>query len=166
MKKTIKKEINPNDPACGLCGKKSKPRYKTECCGKWICDDDSDYAMFSYARNSCSRNHRRYTLCASHFAEEHKGDWKTCKKCYENYNHELEMYVWYGTNEYNFEILVNPPKFRPTHCNKCGKIISLSNDGYSTLCGAYFCEECDMSDEEREKIIKDYKEKNNDSLTK
>lgn len=27
--------------------------------------------MFSYARNSCSRNHRRYTKCAYHWGEDH-----------------------------------------------------------------------------------------------
>jgi hypothetical protein len=50
---------------CGLCGKKGK-LTRTDCCGQWICDDEDKYVMFSYARNSCHRNHRRYTLCGYH----------------------------------------------------------------------------------------------------
>lgn len=106
-------------PPCGLCGKSKKPRLKTACCGHWVCGNERDYVLFSYSRNICSRNHRRYTLCVFHHTEEHKGDWKICKECRESFEHELEMYVWYGMNEYNFEKLLNPPAFRATHCSKC-----------------------------------------------
>jgi len=51
--------------SCGLCGKSEK-LTRTECCGAWICDDEDKYVLFSYAYNSCYRNHSRYTLCASH----------------------------------------------------------------------------------------------------
>jgi hypothetical protein len=68
------------DKRCGLCGKQGK-LTKTPCCGNWICDDSRKYVMFSYARNSCFRNHDRYTLCAFHHHEKHGGDWKNCKKC-------------------------------------------------------------------------------------
>ena len=27
---------------------------KTECCGQWICDDEDQYVLFSYAHNSCT----------------------------------------------------------------------------------------------------------------
>ena len=74
---------------CGLCGK-TKNLTRTECCGSWICDDEHTYQLFSYARNSCSRNHRRYTLCGYHFNEGHPGDWKDCPKCRESF--ETEMY--------------------------------------------------------------------------
>jgi hypothetical protein len=40
------------------------------------------------------------------------------------------MYVWYGTNEYNFEKLANPPAYEPTHCASCGQVIRLAEDGY------------------------------------
>ncbi len=96
--------------------------------------------MFSYARNSCHRNHSRYTLCAYHYNEEHKGDWKDCKKCRKDF--ETEMYVWYGTNEYNFEKLPNPPSYEPTKCAKCGKIIQLGTDGFTRWKGEYWCEKC------------------------
>lgn len=151
------KKARAGIPPCGLCGKSKKPRFRTDCCGNWICGDESDYVLFSYARNICARNHRRFTLCGSHHAEEHPGDWKTCRQCYDNFKHELEMYVWYGTNEYNFETLPNPPEFQPTHCAKCGKVIILSESGYSTLCNVYRCDDCPITERERQKIINDYK---------
>ena len=158
-KNKLKKEKTIKPP-CGLCGKSKKPRYKTECCGNWVCGDESEYVMFSYSRDICSRNHRRFTLCASHHAEEHKGDWKTCKKCRKGF--ESEMYVWYGTNEYNFEKLPNPPVFKPTYCSKCGERIVLSDGGYSSLCGVYRCDNCPITDKERKEIVCAHKEKHND----
>lgn len=126
-------------PRCGLCGK-TKKLIKTECCGEWICDDEHKYVLFSYAHNSCHRNHRRYTLCSFHHAEGHPGNWKDCRICRESF--ETEMYVWYGTNEYNFEKLEGPPKYEPKHCSKCEKVIRLGTDGYSQLGDDYMCEDC------------------------
>jgi hypothetical protein len=71
-----------------------------------MCDDEHTYVLFSYARNSCHRNHSRYTLCAYHYNEGHAGDWQTCRICRESF--ETEVYVWYGTNDYNVEKLKNP----------------------------------------------------------
>jgi hypothetical protein len=132
-------KINAQTPKCGLCGK-TKNLTKTECCGQWICDDEHKYKLFSYDHNSCHRNHRRYTLCGHHYEEGHSGDWKTCLQCRNDI--ETEMYVYFGTNEYNFEKLVNPPKYKPTRCAKCKKVISLSRDGYSIKGGKYYCMEC------------------------
>lgn len=126
-------------PRYGLCGK-TKNLTKTECCGNWICDDEHKYVMFSYARNSCSRNHSHYTLCAYHYNEEHKGDWKDCKECRKSF--ETEMYVWYGTNEYNFEKLPHPPAYQPTQCSQCGVNIKLGTDGYTRWKDEYWCEKC------------------------
>ena len=125
--------------ACGLCGK-TKNLTKTECCGNWICDDEHEYVMFSYARNSCHRNHSRFTLCGSHFTEGHEGRWQDCPKCREEI--ETEMYVYFGTNEYNFEKLANPPPYEPTTCHSCGRVIVLSEGGYSSKGGHYFCGKC------------------------
>ena len=128
-------------PRCGLCSK-TKPLTRTDCCGHWICDDEHTYVLFSYARNSCHRNHSRYTLCAYHDNEGHPGDWQTCKVCRESF--ETEMYVWYGTNEYNFEKLKNPPSYQPTRCASCGTVIRLGEDGYTlTPAGTYFCVACE-----------------------
>ncbi len=124
---------------CGLCGKTTQ-LTKTECCGTWICDDEDNYVMFSYAQNSCIRNHRRYTLCGYHHMEGHGGNWKTCTHCIEGL--ETEMYVWYGTNEFNFEKLPNPPKYEPTHCGDCGVVIRLGDGGYSTRGKDYWCDHC------------------------
>lgn len=152
MTKT-RKTTNPktaSKPRCGLCGKR-KNLTQTECCGSWICDDEHKYVLFSYARNSCYRNHRRFTLCGSHHAEEHPGDWKVCPKCRRDF--EPEMVVWYGTNEYNFEKLPNPPSYKPTKCSQCGIVIALGEDAYSIRPGKagreYWCEECGSKDMER-----------------
>lgn len=151
-----KSTIKNTKKKCGLCGKSSKKLTKTSCCNNWICDDEDSYKMFSYARNSCSRNHRRFTLCGAHVSEEHSGDWKNCKECVRGY--EPEMAAWYGTNEYNFETLENPPSFKPTYCSKCGIRIVLPDGGYSVLCGVYRCDGCPVSERERNKIIKGYEQ--------
>lgn len=126
-------------PRCGLCGKARK-LTRTDCCGQWICDDEAKYVMFSYARNSCSRNHRRYTLCGYHSAEEHAGDWRECQQCRNDFR--TEMYVYYGTNEYNFVRLENPPSYEPTVCMKCGTVIRLAEDAYTMKSTGYYCERC------------------------
>lgn len=126
-------------PRCGLCGKTGK-LTKTRCCDQWICDDVSNYKLFSFATNSCYRNHDRYTLCSLHWQEDHDGEWQTCRECRENY--ETEMYVWFGTNEYNFVKLKNPPKYQPTKCAKCKRVIKLGTDGYSIQGRNYYCEYC------------------------
>jgi hypothetical protein len=126
-------------PRCGLCGASGK-LVRTECCGQWICDDEDEYELFSYARNSCSRNHRRYTLCGQHHAEEHDGHWKDCAECREDI--ETEMYVYYGTNDYNFEKLENPPPYVPTLCGQCGTVIRLGEESYMMSGDGYFCERC------------------------
>ena len=126
-------------PKCGLCGA-TKNLTKSECCDQWICDDEDEYVLFSYAHNSCSRNHDRYTLCGFHFTEGHPGYWKDCEKCRDQT--EAEMYVYYGTNEYNFEVLENPPEFEPTKCANCGAIIVMADGGYSYGSGGYKCGKC------------------------
>ena len=95
-------------PKCGLCGSTKKSLTKTACCNNWICDDQDSYVIFSYARNSCYRNHDRYTLCSAHFHEGHTGKWQNCKKCKDSF--DLPNYVDMGTNEHNFEVLENPEK--------------------------------------------------------
>ena len=126
-------------PRCGLCGKTSN-LIKTECCDQWICNDEDQYVLFSYARNSCHRNHCRYTLCGYHYAEGHSGNWKTCPDCRNGF--ETEMYVYRGTNEHNFEKLEEPPDYEPTRCTKCNAVILLGEDAYSMQGGNYFCEKC------------------------
>jgi len=128
-------------PRCGLCGK-TENLTKTECCDHWICDDEDQYVMFSFAHNSCYRNHRRYTLCGGHHAEGHGGRWQDCQQCRELFETEIEMYVYYGTNEYNFEKLPNPPKHKPIRCVGCNRVIRLSYDNCFRRTEGYFCEKC------------------------
>lgn len=126
-------------PKCALCGK-SKKLTRTACCGNLICDDEDKYVAFSYARNSCHRNHDRYTLCAYHHHEDHAGHWKDCQECRRSF--KTELYVWYGTNEYNFERLENPPAITPTHCVDCGAVIRLAIDGHEQSEEGYRCDAC------------------------
>jgi hypothetical protein len=140
-KRATRRKTSPDEPRCGLCGKSGK-LTKTECCDQWICDDEANYRLFSYARNSCYRNHSRYTLCGYHYNEEHSGDWKTCPICRQDFEREIEIYVYYGTNEYNFEKLKDPPKYKPTRCSTCGAVIVLSEGGYLTRGDEHFCGTC------------------------
>jgi hypothetical protein len=139
---------DPDAPRCGLCGSTTKPLTRTECCGNWICDDEDQYVLFSYARNSCHRNHDRYTLCSYHYNEGHEGRWQDCQKCREGF--EAEMYVYFGTNEYNFETLENPPDYEPTHCVNCGRVIALGTDGYSMDADGYWCWQCSQEKMQRD----------------
>jgi hypothetical protein len=138
-----KAAARPTTRRCGLCGKTGN-LTKTECCGQWICDDEDNYVMFSFARNSCSRNHRRYTLCGYHFNEGHAGEWRECEQCRDGF--ETEMYVYYGTNEYNFVKLENPPSYDPTLCATCSTRIDLGEGGYSMRAGKYYCLQCSTRD--------------------
>ena len=131
---------------CGLCGKAQRVQ-PTECCRNWICDDEDSYVLFSFSRKSCSRNHRRYTLCGYHAAEGHGGTWQECKSCRDEF--DTEMYVHYGTNDYNFQKLADPPKFEPTLCAKCGRRIVLGDGGYSQRGDTYTCMNCSGQDLQR-----------------
>ena len=124
-----------------MCGKKGK-LTRTQCCGQWICDDEENYVMFSYARNSCHRNHQRYTLCGYHHNEGHKGTWQDCEKCRADF--PTEIYVGYGTNEYNFEKLPDPPAYKPTCCDGCGAVIHLNEGGYSQGSKGMLCAKCTL----------------------
>src|SRR5688572_25056305 len=83
---------------CELCRKPAEHLRKTECCGRMVCLLLSSGAIVS--KRSCLIKHGRFTLCGAHDAERHRGDWKTCKVCPKTW--EPEMYVWYGTNKWNF----------------------------------------------------------------
>ena len=94
---------------CGLCNRTAhesylrsgRPLAQTDCCKNWIFNDQNLYVFASYARNSCKRNHERYTICGVHHSQGHKGKWKDCHACKDDmdYVHYAEK----ATNEYNFE---------------------------------------------------------------
>src|SRR3989304_1098874 len=89
---TLKRQSSRSSRRCGLCGSTTKRLTRTPCCGNWICDDEDRYVLFSYARNSCHRNHDRYTVCSYHHNEGHAGHWKDCKICRKSF--ATEIYVW------------------------------------------------------------------------
>ncbi len=124
---------------CGLCGNSGR-LTRTECCNQPICDDEEHYVMLSYARNSCSRNHRRYTLCAYHFNEGHFGDWRDCSKCRDDF--PAKIYAYFGTNEYNFVKLEKVPDCEPTRCAGCNRIVNLIHDGYADKSDGIYCLKC------------------------
>jgi hypothetical protein len=126
-------------PRCGLCGKTHR-LTRTRCCDQWICDDADQYVLFSYSNVSCYRNHDRYTLCAHHHREGHPGRWQDCPAC--RYNMGTEMYVWSGTNKYNFVRLENPPSFEPTRCADCGRVIHLGTEEYLISGSSHYCSAC------------------------
>jgi len=52
------------------------------------------------------------------------------------------MYVYYGTNEYNFVKLENPPSYSPTRCKRCRRVIRLAEDAYTMKGTGYYCDRC------------------------
>ena len=108
--------VKTKKKTCGLCGA-TKKLIKTPCCSNWICDDSHKYVLFSYATNSCYRNHARYTICATHYNSNHNGKWQECKKCKDEYL--IENYFDLATNDFNFEKLQNTPKIT-IKCISCG----------------------------------------------
>ena len=97
--------------------------------------------------------------------EGHEGDWKTCAKCRKSF--QTEIYVWYGTNEYNFTKLEKPPSYKPTKCIDCGSVISLANDGYASCADGYRCLDCsNLHAEKRYKQIMADREKEQMKKTK
>ena len=129
-------------PKCGLCGK-TENLIKTECCNEWICNDEDQYVAFTFARNSCHRNHRRLTLCAFHYDNDHDGDWTDCEECKNGF--DTEDYVNYGTNEYNFKKLSNPPSFESTRCYMCNTVINRMIDEYVMTKDGFCCSSCGVA---------------------
>jgi hypothetical protein len=89
---------SPHGGRCELCRKRAELLTKTPCCGRMVC-------IVSFSKRCCAVKHGRFTLCGAHNTEGHVGDWKICEVCPRTW--PLEMYVWYGTNKWNFEKLEN-----------------------------------------------------------
>lgn len=122
---------------CAVCGKANRPLKRSECCDQPLCLLGDVFV----SKQCCWARHGRYTLCNHHFNEGHAGEWKTCRSCRTDF--ETEMYVWYGTNEFNVEKLEDPPAYQPKKCARCGVAIALSRDAYSqNPDGTYHCAAC------------------------
>jgi len=147
-----KKPSNNNrEPLCGMCGRDNKRALNdtdffltiTECCGRWICDDEHTYCDRYYERRSgrssyftCMRSHTRYSPCFFHFNEGHAGDnWKKCKECLEESQFNLK-----GENE--GDMRKNQPKAQ-FDCKICGQQYSsmdkMHSKGIENKEMVYFC---------------------------
>jgi len=63
--------------------------------------------MFSYSRDFCGRSHRRYTMCGSHYSEQHRGaGWRQCLSC----KATSDLDPWYAENGYNVSPRLDRPK--------------------------------------------------------
>jgi hypothetical protein len=66
---------------CRFCGDAKAPLVKTPCCQQWIC---CDTAFFSFRGGGrCQVEHERFSLCYSHYEDQHGGPWESCQKCRE-----------------------------------------------------------------------------------
>ncbi|AIK96595.1 hypothetical protein ID47_07460 [Candidatus Paracaedibacter acanthamoebae] len=127
--------MKPKRPACGLCGETGN-LTKTPCCNDWICDDADKYVLFSYKTSSCYRNHDRYTLCSYHHKEDHSGKWQDCAECKNDF--QLENYVDFATNDFNFEKLANLPKVT-IKCVNCGFESNSMQDFSFQTSNSFYC---------------------------
>jgi len=99
--------------------------------------------MFTYSNVSCTRNHRRYTVCGYHHTEGHEGHWQNCEKCRSSFRSREDL-AGKGTSSFNFreDKWEDAPTFEPTKCTKCSRIIKLGSEAHSMVQGGYQCAKC------------------------
>jgi hypothetical protein len=134
----IKGTLPSQGQKCGLCAKQGN-LVKTDCCDNWICND-----VHKMKSESCYLKHASYTVCAAHHSSDHKGKWQECKKCEKSW--DMANYVWYATNENNFETLANPPEVPETRCIGCKVLLDLEYDCIVGTKDGKMCLECSMID--------------------
>lgn len=131
-------DAGAEDIECKLCGCKDS-LCKTECCGQTICNVPVDSSALTYPRETCSRAHRKYTLCSYHYHFRHAApDWRECTQCAEN------KMTWLSHNGYNFTPLTHPPKGRmfTQRCSTCYRRIHQGFDVFSVVDGQLKCKTC------------------------
>jgi hypothetical protein len=64
---------------CRFCGAASAPLVKTPCCQQWICCDTAFVSFRGGGR--CQVEHERFSLCYSHYEDQHGGPWESCQQC-------------------------------------------------------------------------------------
>uniref|UniRef100_A0A7S2RFB8 MYND-type domain-containing protein n=1 Tax=Mucochytrium quahogii TaxID=96639 RepID=A0A7S2RFB8_9STRA len=136
--------------SCFICGAgpDEVPLTFTRCCNAAVCDNTSEYQVFSYSRDFCHRSHCFYTVCASHFEEGHSGDWRTCQDCKVARAEEGEgSRSFSSTNGFNITPCLEsdiPQGSQITiPCHGCKGRITPGFDAKRTLGGNVFCAECD-----------------------
>jgi hypothetical protein len=68
--------------------------------------------------------------------------WRDCGECRATMG--VESYVGQGTSNCNFaeDYWEDVPAFEPTCCAKCGKMVKVNSEGYSTGPKGTYCENC------------------------
>ena len=64
---------------CRFCGDAKAPLVKTPCCEQWICCDTAFWSFQGGGR--CQVQHERFSMCHSHYQDQHGGPWESCEKC-------------------------------------------------------------------------------------
>src|SRR3989442_2228633 len=64
---------------CRFCGDAKAPLVKTPCCQQWICCDTAFVSL--RGSGQCQVEHERFSLCYSHYEDQHGGPWESCQKC-------------------------------------------------------------------------------------
>ena len=105
---------------CRKCGDIDNMGYST-CCDRALCKD-------------CLWGHERYSRCAFHSNEGHKGSWKTCEEC------EAEGDCFedslYGFSDEEDE------EDTPKKCKRCQEDIDLLKSDYTKKGKDFYCIEC------------------------
>lgn len=63
---------------CRFCGDAKAPLVKTPCCEQWICCDTAFLSFQGGGR--CQVEHERFSMCYSHYQDQHGGPWESCQK--------------------------------------------------------------------------------------
>ena len=83
---------------CRFCGDANAPLVKTPCCQQWICCDTAFVSFRGGGR--CQVEHERFSMCYSHYEDQHGGPWESCQKCREFWS--PRDYQTYAENPINW----------------------------------------------------------------
>jgi len=99
-------------PKCGSCRWGDKLTF-TECCDELICTD-------------CIKGHRKYSMCAYHYNEGHKGrNPQTCQQCLEDFDPKYEDCA-----------------IEPTKCATCSQRIKIYKEPHMVYGENCYCMQC------------------------
>jgi hypothetical protein len=84
---------------CRFCGDAKAPLVKTPCCEQWICCDTAFLSFQGGGR--CQVEHERFSMCYSHYQDQHGGPWESCHKCRDYWS--PRDYQFYAENPINWQ---------------------------------------------------------------
>jgi hypothetical protein len=82
---------------CRFCGDAEAPLVKTPCCEQWICCDTAFVSL--RGGGYCQVEQERFSLCYSHYQDQHGGPWESCQKCRDFWS--PQDYKFYAENPIN-----------------------------------------------------------------